>query len=483
MLKEFRLPDLGEGLTESEIVGWRISAGDHVVLNQIIADVETAKAVVELPSPVDGVVQTLHAQPGDTVEVGETIVTFELEGDGAPAAEPAVPVAPEAAAEAAAPASGAALAPAAGAADAPAADEPPAPNLVGYGAAPERAGRPVRRARADLVAPGPVPAPVRRAPESTPDSRSAERRSTPPVRHLAETLGVDLARVTGTGADGTVTRADVLAAVDGSRSEVPAVAGRPAPGTFTTWDAGGGAVAGLAAGALGPEVTRTPIKGVRKHTAAAMVRSAFTAPHATCFLTVDVTRTVELLGRLTASRGASAPRVGMLALMARAFLVALRAHPELNSRWDDAAGEILTFGRVHLGIAAATERGLVVPHIPDAQAMTLDELAAALAELTAAARESRTPPELLTGSTITISNLGVFGVDAGTPILNPGEAAILAIGAVQRRPWEFEGELALRQVVTLSLSFDHRVIDGAEASRFLADLGALLADPGLALLR
>lgn len=509
MLKEFRLPDLGEGLTESEIVSWRIAAGDRVTLNQIIADVETAKAVVELPSPVDGVVQALHAQPGDTVEVGETIVTFELEdsgdraagepggrgaGDfgGRAAAEPrveATPGRPESAEPAPAAASEPGSAPAQPVLAQPApADDAPAPNLVGYGAAPERAGRPSRRPRSDLL---PVPrAPERRAaarPEApsrgtgTPETRSSAS-ATPPVRHLAERLGVDLSQVTGTGADGLVTRADVLAAVDGTRSSVPAVAGRPAPGTFTTWNAEDSTGA-VARGALGPEVTRTPVKGVRKHTAAAMVRSAFTAPHATCFLTVDVTRTVELLERLTARRDAGAPRVGLLALMARAFLVALRAHPELNSRWDEEAGQILTFGRVHLGIAAATERGLVVPHIPDAQAMTLDELAAALTELTAAARDGRTPPERLTGSTITISNLGVFGVDAGTPILNPGEAAILAIGAVQRRPWEHEGELALRQVLTLSLSFDHRVIDGAEASRFLADLGALLSDPGLALFR
>jgi pyruvate dehydrogenase E2 component (dihydrolipoamide acetyltransferase) len=429
MLKEFRLPDLGEGLTESEIVSWRIATGDHVALNQIIADVETAKAVVELPSPVDGVVQALHAEPGDTVEVGEPLVTFELDEDDAPQ-----------------------------------------PNLVGYGAGPERRGRPTRRARVDAVAPEPDAVPVASV-------RTGERpRSTPPVRSLAERLGVDLAQVRGTGSGGLITREDVLAAVDGTRAETPAVAGRPAPGTFTTWNAEGASVSET------HPVRRTPIKGVRKHTAAAMVQSAFTAPHATCFLTVDVTPTLELIERL-AERGDSPTRIGLLALLSRAFLVALRAHPELNSTWDEAAGEIRTFGYVNLGIAAATERGLVVPHIPDAHAMSLAELAGALAELTADARAGKTAPERLTGSTITISNLGVFGVDAGTPILNPGEAAILAVGAVQRRPWEHRGELALRQVLTLSLSFDHRVVDGAEASRFLADLGALLADPGLALLR
>ncbi|HWM33298.1 MAG TPA: dihydrolipoamide acetyltransferase family protein [Pseudolysinimonas sp.] len=452
MLKEFRLPDLGEGLTESEIVSWRIAAGDHVTLNQIIADVETAKAVVELPSPVDGVVQALHADPGDTVEVGTTIVTFELDDPvgGRAAAEP--PPGGRVAAE-------------------PRIDTPdtPQPNLVGYGAGPERAGRPKRRPRTDVaadVAPRPV----------APADRGERPRSTPPVRHLAEQLGVDLARLTGTGANGLITRDDVLAAVDGTGQAPTAMVGRPAPGTFTTWNADGAAASDT------HPVRRVPIKGVRKHTAAAMVQSAFTAPHATCFLTVDVTPTLELIDRLAATAG-DGRRVGLLAILSRAFLVALRSHPELNSRWDDAAGEIATFGYVNLGIAAATDRGLVVPHIRDAHAMTVAELAAALRELTDEARAGTTPPEKLTGSTITISNLGVFGVDAGTPILNPGEAAILAVGAVQRRPWEYRGELALRSTLTLSLSFDHRVVDGAEASRFLAELGGLLADPGLALLR
>jgi pyruvate dehydrogenase E2 component (dihydrolipoamide acetyltransferase) len=449
--REFRLPDLGEGLTESEIVSWRIAAGDHVTLNQIIADVETAKAVVELPSPVDGVVQALHAEPGDTVEVGETIVTFELEDASVDrvAAQPRVETtSPD--------------------------DETPQPNLVGYGAGPERKGRPTRRPRTDLAPRAEERAEGTRLETPAPGDRP---RSTPPVRHLAEQLGVDLGRLTGTGASGAITRDDVLAAVDGTRSETAPVVGRPAPGTFTTWNA-----EGAGGGSDAHPVRRIPIKGVRKHTAAAMVQSAFTAPHATCFLTVDVTPTLELIDRLAARAGDGA-RVGLLALLSRAFLVALRAHPELNSRWDDGAGEILTFGYVNLGIAVATERGLVVPHIRDAHAMTVVQLAEALRELTVEAREGKTPPERLTGSTITISNLGVFGVDSGTPILNPGESAILAVGAVQRRPWEHRGELALRSTMTLSLSFDHRVVDGAEASRFLASLGGLLADPGLALLR
>lgn len=422
MLKDFTLPDLGEGLTESEIVSWRVAAGDHVTLNQIIADVETAKAVVELPSPFDGIVQALHAEAGDTVEVGARIVTFELD-----VAEPAPVVEPV---------------------------DTPEPNLVGYGAGPERQGRPQRRARGGRVA---------AEPRIETHPKHAERpRSTPPVRHLAEQLGIDIGMLSGTGPDGLITRDDVQAAASVNEVSIRRVAA-PQP--------------------VGDGVERrVPIKGVRKHTAAAMVRSAFTAPHASVFLTVDVTPTMELLARLSERRDLEGTRVTLLALVARAFVIALRSHPELNSRWDDDAQEIVTFGSVHLGIAAATDRGLIVPTIRDAQAQTLPQLALSLGELTRNARAGTTAPELLTGSTITISNPGVFGVDAGTPILNPGEAAILALGAVQNRPWEFHGELALRRVMTLSLSFDHRVVDGAEASQFLALLGALLSDPALAML-
>jgi 2-oxoisovalerate dehydrogenase E2 component (dihydrolipoyl transacylase) len=440
-LREFRLPDLGEGLTESEIVTWRVAAGDHVHLNQIIADVETAKAVVELPSPFDGVIQALHAEAGDTVEVGERIVTFELEDD-APAGD-AAPTAPEADA----PIEPAALSD----------DEAPQPNLVGYGAGPERKGRPMRRARV-----GQTMSDANAVPASAP---VAERpRSTPPVRHLAEQLGVDLTLVNGTGADGLITREDVMAFADGSRAAV-VQQGATHQGTVVQ---------------LGER--RVPIKGVRKHTAAAMVRSAFTAPHASVFLTVDVTPTMELLARLSERRDLEGTRITLLALVSRAFVIALRRYPELNSHWDEDAQEIVTYGSVHLGIAAATDRGLIVPTIRDAQAQTLVQLATSLGELTRDARAGTTAPERLTGSTITISNPGVFGVDAGTPILNPGEAAILALGAVQNRPWEFHGELALRRVMTLSLSFDHRVVDGAEASQFLALLGSLLSDPAQAML-
>lgn len=414
--REFRLPDLGEGLTESDIVAWRIAPGDTVALNQIIAEVETAKALVELPSPYAGVVAALHAEVGETVNVGAPLVTFEIaETSNGSGEDPS---------------------------DELAEDAPP-PNLVGYGAA-ERSGHPVRRPRTSRV------------PRTTPPPAHRDRRpSTPPVRRLARELGVDIEFLEGTGEGGLVTRADVESAA------TPSVA---TPSAAT------------------PGETRIPIRGVRKHTAAAMVASAFTAPQVTEFLTVDVTPTIDLLARLRDDDRTHGTRVTLLAIVAHAVCEALTRHPDLNSSWDETAQEIVLRDGVTLGIAAATERGLIVPNLPDAATLSLLELAAGIASLTELARAGRTPAERLRGSTFTITNVGVFGIDAGTPLLNPGEAGILAIGAAVRRPWEYRGEVALREVLTLSLSFDHRLVDGEQASRFLADVGALLAEPGLALL-
>lgn len=453
MIKEFRLPDLGEGLTESEILSWKVAVGDTVALNQVIAEVETAKAVVELPSPFAGVITALHEQPGTVVEVGKPIVSFEVEGDdGGPAAGGPAPA--EAAKR--------------------------EPNLVGYGAVVESSGRPARRARtfgapvAEVVEPAPVvgvaetKAPVV-VPAETPGAPTAagERpRSTPPVRKLAKDLGVELTAVTGTGSGGLITRDDVRNFVGGG--DLPAAAQ---------------ALAAVSAGARAQaeREVRTPIKGVRKLTAAAMVSSAFTAPHATEFLTIDVTPTMELLARLKASRAFEGLKLTPLTLVAKALLIALRRQPTLNSRWDEANQEIIQFNYVNLGIAAATPRGLTVPNIKDADRMSLTEISTALTALTETARAGKTSPAELSGGTISITNIGVFGIDAGTPILNPGEAAILAMGAVRKMPWEYKDEVALRQVMTLSLSFDHRVVDGEQGSRFLADIGAILADPGMVL--
>lgn len=468
MIRDFALPDLGEGLTESEIVAWRVQVGDHVELNQIIADVETAKAVVELPSPFEGIVTALHAAEGETVNVGEKLFscdTGEAAGTDAAASAPAA-----AAAETTAAASPAA----------PQEVEVREPTLVGYGAGVERG--PKRRARrmgGSALREDLVPAPPehdRIEPDTVThaggnglpdaDERPERPRSTPPVRKLARDLGVDLEQVVGTGDRGLITRADVEAAASGRPVEVDeAVRVEEAGGRLETR----------------PAETRIPIKGVRKHTAAAMVRSAFTAPHVTEFLTVDVTATTELLAAIRSDRAYAGHKVTPLTVVAKALCIAAARTPEVNSRWDEEAQEIVRFGHVNLGIAAATERGLVVPNVKGAERMTLIGLADAISALAETARAGKTAPADLSGGTISITNIGVFGIDAGTPILNPGEAAILAMGAVRRQPWEHRGEIALRDVMTLSLSFDHRLVDGEQGSRFLADIGRILREPGLAL--
>jgi pyruvate dehydrogenase E2 component (dihydrolipoamide acetyltransferase) len=465
-IKVFKLPDLGEGLTESEIVSWHVAEGDRVELNQILGEVETAKAVVELPSPFAGVVTALHEAPGSTVNVGEPIVSFEVAGSGDPSENGTGGQSSNGTASATV-----------GGREA---------NLVGYGARAEAAGAPRRRRRAGAMeaggavpaastspAPGPVvAAPARPAGERA-ESVKERPRSTPPVRKLARDLGIDLAEVTGTGGQGLITRADVErfhagAGGDGER-------GQEQPAAAATTRAGG-----WLAGAAERE-SRMPIKGVRKHTAAAMVASAFTAPHATSFLTVDVTPTMELLAKLRESRAFRDVKVTPLTVLAKALCIALERNPSLNWRWDEDNQEIVRQNYVNLGIAAATERGLIVPNIKDAHTLDLRQLAQSLGELTGAARSGKTVPADLSGGTISITNIGVFGIDAGTPIINPGEAAILAMGAVRRQPWEYQGGIALRQVVTLSLSFDHRLVDGQQGATFLADVGTILAEPGMVL--
>lgn len=470
MVQDFRLPDLGEGLPEAELVQWLVAEGDTVALNQTIAEVETAKAVVELPSPHAGTVTKLHAAAGDVITVGSVLISFDTgEADaGGPASAAPQAAAPQTSgAEAAAPAQPAAAA--------ETTTEPTAePNLVGYGAAPRNGDRPKRRARsAGTRAVASDTAVLEAAPHDAIQlgdiaDRPIERpRSTPPVRKLAKQLGVDLALVEATGAAGIITRADV-----------EAYAARVGA-------AGASAVA-TPAGAR-PErsedrVTRTPIRGVRRATAEAMVRSAFTAPHVTTFLTVDVTATSELLASLKTDRSLQDHRIGILAVAAKAVCLSLARHPGLNSRWDDDAGEIVEHHYVNLGIAAATGRGLVVPNIPDAHELTLVELADAIRSLAETARAGKTTPAAMRGGTFSITNVGVFGVDAGTPIINPGEAGILALGAVRRQPWEHRGEIALRDVMTLALSFDHRLVDGEQGSRFLAEVADILREPGRAML-
>jgi 2-oxoisovalerate dehydrogenase E2 component (dihydrolipoyl transacylase) len=486
-IKEFALPDLGEGLTESELVSWHVAVGDTVVLNQIIAEVETAKALVELPAPYAGVVSRLFVEPGVTVSVGDPIVAFEVAG--APDAPPPATAAPAARPEPSTDAvpgeavPGEAVPADTESADTESADTDPAPepNLVGYGAKADSRAHPRRRPRPGLTSPAPAQTSTGATSNeglqhaATAGPTVLERpRATPPVRKLARERGIDLADVPGTGDGGLITRHDVETFETGGAPHTTPMSAEAAQSAAPARPRAG-------AEAARPRETRIPIKGVRKFTAEAMVRSAFTAPHATVFLTVDVTPTMELLDRLRAQREFADSRPGLLAVVAKALCLAVTRTPEVNARWDEQAQEIVEFGYVNLGIAAATPRGLVVPTIPDADALDLAGLATSIRELAETARAGRTSPERLSGGTISITNVGVFGVDAGTPILTPGEAAILAIGAVRRQPWEYRGEVALRQVMTLAVSFDHRLVDGQQGSRFIADIGRVLSDPASAL--
>lgn len=434
-VKQFLLPDLGEGLTEADLIAWKVKVGDEVKLNQVLADVETAKAMVELPSPYEGTVVALEAVENSTLAVGSPLISIEVAG-----AEP---------------------------------DEPA--NLVGYGPS-ESSGATRRRRRTAsgaaalaLVEQMEAPAPEAVQPAAVTQPSPARAPAKPSVRKLAAELGVTLELISGTGIGGSITRQDVEAY---TRS---LTARAPQPELQTPVAASD--IAGAAA-PVGAE-TRIPIAGVRKHTAAAMVRSAFTAPHVTEFLTVDMTATMELLAELKVRYPDL--KLTPTTLVARMVLLTLRSHPSLNSAWDELAGEIVVKHYVHLGVAAATARGLVVPNIKSANTMSLRELAGALAQLVTTAREGKTAPADMSGGTFTLTNIGVFGVDAGTPIINPGEAAILALGSVAKRPWVVDGELAVRDVTTLALSFDHRLVDGEQGSKFLADLGAMLTDPRMAL--
>lgn len=430
-IREFPLPDLGEGLTEGEILKWLVSEGETITQNQPIVEVETAKAAVEIPAKWPGRVVKIFAPEGATVEVGSPIVSIDT--NGGTAAEAAEDKAEQPAAE---PAGGKIGETTAGGRTAV---------LVGYGPRTTAAKRRPRKAPPNGAAGAVVETPAEPVSATTVGPALAK----PPVRKLARDLGVDLHALTGTGPDGSITRDDVQAAVR-------------APG-------------------LGRE-RRIPVKGVRKLTAENVTASAFTAPHVTEFLTVDATRAVRALRRLTGRPEWREVRVSPLLLAAKAVLLALRRHPMVNSSWDEATGEIVVKEYVNLGIAAATERGLIVPNIKDADRLTLRELADAMTELVQTAKAGKTAPADMSGGTFTITNVGVFGVDTGTPILPPGEAAILAFGAIRERPWVHKGKVRPRQVTTLGLSFDHRIIDGELGSRFLADVGAVLTDPEAALL-
>ncbi|WP_285758332.1 dihydrolipoamide acetyltransferase family protein [Nocardiopsis ansamitocini] len=430
-IQQFRLPDVGEGLVDAEILHWTVQPGDEVKVNQIICEIETAKAAVELPSPYAGTVRELLVEAGRTVDVGTPIISVDTGGtaDSAGATKPKA----EAPAEAD--------------------DEVREKPLVGYG---EKAGATRRRARSRPVA----------VEESAPvPTARAVVLAKPPVRKLAKDLGIDLGSVTASGPGGIVTREDVRRHGAAAIPSAPVAEGKPR------------AVPPEADVAAEPRETRVPIKGVRKHTAAAMVNSAFTAPHVTEFLQVDVTKMMKSVRKLRERPEFAQVRVSPLLLVAKALLTAVRRYPGVNASWDEAAQEIVVKHYVNLGIAAATERGLVVPNIKDAHTKALPELAQELRALTETARAGRTTPADMSGGTITITNVGVFGVDAGTPILNPGEAAILAFGQIRDMPWVHKGRIRIRKVTTLSLSFDHRLVDGELGSKVLRDVGLMLEDP------
>jgi pyruvate dehydrogenase E2 component (dihydrolipoamide acetyltransferase) len=439
-VKEFKLPDVGEGLTEADIVAWHVKPGDRVEVNQIIVEIETAKAVVELPSPWDGTVTRLLAEEGQTVDVGVPIIAVDVADS------------PHSSERSAVPAPATPSAPPAGATPGPAQPDKPQPDkhqpdkherqavLVGYGV---KASSTTRRPRKT----GPAIAAV------APAARALAK---PPVRRLAKDLGISLAGLAGTGPGGSVTRDDVQrAAGDTTVRSVSVVQN----------------------GARTGQEERIGVRGLRKHMAAAMVSSAFTAPHVTEFLQVDVTETMAALRRVRDLPEYAEVRVSPLLFVARALLAAVARHPLINSSWDGDAEEIVVKHYVNLGIAVAAERGLIVPNIKDADALTLPGLARGLQALTETGRAGQATPADLAGGTITITNVGVFGVDSGTPILSPGEAAILAFGQVKDTPWVVDGQLVVRQACTLSLSFDHRIVDGALGSAVLRDVGAMLEDP------
>lgn len=498
----FTLPDAGEGLTEADIVTWRVRIGDVVEINQPLVEVETAKSLVEIPCPVNGLVSELLVVEGDTVNVGAPIVVFDVD-PGGPALEPSSAMGTEAEAgtvdaheatgvdgdtdvtgteEATAsvgmprpappvwtpprPPETLTTAPTTKTpkADAPAwnspkTDESGGSVLVGYGIRASEAPR--RSPRVEVFSP---------FEEESDAEISHPIFAKPPVRRLARELGIDLSTVTPSGPGGIVTREDVLQHAKDMEPRTLATY----PGDDQPW---------LESGVVSADgrVTRVPVKSVRRRTAEAMVRSAFTAPHVTVFHTLDITATMDLVARLKQDQEFADVKVTPLLIVARALLFAVRRHPEINASWDDERQEIVYKHYINLGIAAATPRGLVVPNIKDAHRYDLHTLAQEIQQLTSEARNGTTPPSATQDGTITITNVGVFGIDTGTPILNPGEAAILAFGAIRKQPWVHEDQVAIRWVTQLALSIDHRFVDGELGSRVLADVAAVLGDPSRAL--
>ena len=444
--RSFQLPDVGEGLTEAEIVTWKVAVGDTVTINQPLVDIETAKATVELPSPYEGTVLALLAAPGDVIDVGASIITIETSGD-APADATPEPT------TASAPAERTAV-------------------LVGYGVATDEA--PSRRHRRAGGPPSAPPADSRPTPPAVAPSAGTPTlapRSTPPVRKLAKSLHVDLAAIRGTGREGLITRADVEAAAAGPASAPRALAG---PSRFAGIE--------LAGWDEGPLEERIPVRGVLRAMAESMKLSAFTQPQASASVQVDATRAMELVDALRDRPALAGVKLSPLTILALGVCAAARANPGINSSLDEAAGEVVVRRRIALGIAAATDRGLIVPNIKGADQLDLVSMARALDALVATARAGTTTPADMLGTTLTITNVGPFGIDAAVAILPPGTSAIVAVGRIAPKPWVVDGAVVVRQVVELTVTFDHRLVDGALASTFLRDLGRFIEDPAAALL-
>ncbi|MGW6235807.1 dihydrolipoamide acetyltransferase family protein [Streptomyces sp. NPDC055094] len=473
---EFKLPDLGEGLTEAEIVRWLVSVGDVVAVDQPVVEVETAKAMVEVPCPYGGVVTARYGEEGTELPVGAPLLTVAVgASDPADASEaapaPATAATPRAAAPApAAPAPG--PTPVRASASASASDEASGNVLVGYGTgAPAARRRRVRRAplSASPAAPALVREPVNGAAGPVPVV-------SPLVRRLAREHGVDLRGLTGTGRDGLILRCDVEQAIHRGATQAPSAVSAPAPAMAPT--ASPSPSPAPASPSARPGVTRVPLRGVRGAVADKLTRSRREIPDATCWVDADAT---ELLAARRAMNAAVGAKISLLAVFARICTAALARHPELNSTVDLAAREIVRLPEVHLGFAAQTDRGLVVPVVRDAQARSAESLSAEFARLTEAGRSGTLTPGELTGGTFTLNNYGVFGVDGSTPIINHPEAAMLGIGRIVPKPWVHEGELAVRQVVQLSLTFDHRVCDGGTAGGFLRYVADCVEQPAVLL--
>lgn len=416
----FKLPDLGEGLTEAELVQWLVKEGDTVELNQPLCEVETEKALVEIPSPFAGVVEQTHGEVGERINVGAPLITIRTSAEAPTTGRKEV--------------------------------------LVGYG--PEEEGASPKRRR--RVGRGKQAA-------AAPEEEAEQPRkalATPPVRKLAKEMAVDIDAVAGTGKDGRVTRDDVLAAAEQRQPADGREAVELAPAQRL-----------VRREAEGPEEERIPVRGTRRSIAEKMTRSAFSIPHVAEWLDVDATEMMRLRRGLQEAPEAEGLKISPLPILVKALIAALRQYPWINASWDEATGDILVKHRYHIGIATDTEHGLLVPVVRDADQRNVFELAAEIARLAQAARDRTAGVAELTGSTITITNVGSFGMASGTPIINHPEAAILAPGVIAKRPWVVGEQIAVREIMTLALSFDHRIVDGAYAGRFLRHLGDLIEKP------